>query len=519
MKKEYNPKKEIEKLCEENKIVFDLGDDKRKGYDNFSKIKKAGKLNLLHNELLKFIKSNKPTDILVVEDFGIKVLREDMEKPKEDKIKEAIRVIADYNHHAKAFIEIQPFFYDSSKMWWIWNDEIKYWEIKDEIDLMNRFDDEFSVYSLTQKTKSEIIEALKRAGRKNIPKPIKKTWIQFKDTIVDIKTGERFKSTSKYFVTNPIPWKLHPENFEETPVMDKIFEEWVGKDYIQTLYEILAYSLLPDYPIHRLFCFIGGGMNGKTCFLRLLNKFVGEKNITSTELDVLLTSRFEITRLHKKLVCIMGETNFSEMNKTSIIKKLTGQDIIGFEYKNKTPFEGSNYAKILIATNNLPTTTDKTVGFYRRWCLIDFPNRFSEQKDILEDIPDEEYESLALKSLVILKNLLEKRRFHNEGDIEERMKRYEDRSDPIEKFLKEFTDDEADGHIFKWEFEKRLNEWCKENRFRAIAENTIGKKMKEKGIETGRVSAEWYENDVPVTKRVRAWLGIKWKSGQGGQDG
>ena len=93
----------------------------------------------------------------------------------------------------------------------------------------------------------------------------------------------------------------------------------------------------------------------------------------------------------------MGETNFNEMSRTSKLKKLTGGDLIGFEYKNKNPFEAKNYAKILIATNSLPTTSDKTLGFYRRWMIIDFPNQFSEKKDILKDIPEEEYESLALK--------------------------------------------------------------------------------------------------------------------------
>jgi len=171
----------------------------------------------------------------------------------------------------------------------------------------------------------------------------------------------------------------------------------------------------------------------KSKFLQLLTKFIGEDNVTSTELDTLLTSRFEITRLHKKLVCQMGETNFSEINKTSIIKKLTGQDIIGFEYKNKDPFEEINYAKILIATNNLPTTTDKTIGFYRRWMIIDFPNQFNEKKDILKDIPEEEYNALALKCSLILKDLLETRTFTNEGSVEDRMKRYEDHSNPLEK--------------------------------------------------------------------------------------
>ena len=291
--------------------------------------------------------------------------------------------------------------------------------------------------------------------------------------------------------------------------MDKIFEEWVGKKYIKTLYEILAYCLIPDYPIHRLFCFIGEGMNGKSCFLRLLKKFVGEENVTSTELDILLNSRFEITKLHKKLVCQMGETNFAEMSKTSIIKKLTGQDTIGFEYKNKNPFDEVNYAKILIATNNLPTTTDKTIGFYRRWLIIDFPNRFSEKKDILEEIPDEEYECLAVKSLEILNDLLKEKKFHNEGDIESRMKKYEDHSDPLSKFMKEYVEEDLEGSIWKFEFEKRLNQWCKENRFRQISEVVIGKKMKEKGIEQSQKRTDWLIEGR--SKMLRAWSGIKWK--------
>ena len=212
----------------------------------------------------------------------------------------------------------------------------------------------------------------------------------------------------------------------------------------------------------------------------------------------------------------MGETNFAEMNKTSIIKKLTGQDLIGFEYKNKNPFDDVNYAKIIIATNNLPSTTDKTIGFYRRWLIIDFPNRFSEQKDILEDIPEEEYQYLATKSLILLKDLLDKREFHEEGTIQDRERRYEEKSDPLEKFIKEFTDiDDPNEHIKKWEFEQRLNGWLKENRYRSMSDRTIAKKMKEKGITDDRVTAEWWEDDKPIKRQVRAWIGIKWREKEG----
>jgi len=425
-------------------------------------------------------------------------------------IEKVIRNYLNKTDLSKQLLQIQPLYYDENKIWWAWDTKEFRWKIVDETDILNFVRELSFANTIKSKEKSEILEALKQEARLNKPKKAKKTWVQFKDKIVDVDNGNEINATPEYFITNPIPYELHKKRFINTPIMDKIFKEWVGKNYVQTLYEIIAYCLLPNYPIHRIFCLIGCGMNGKSCFLNLLKKFIGKSNCCSTELDTLLSSRFEVTRLHKKLVCQMGETNFSEINKTSLLKKLSGGDLIGFEYKNKNPFEENNYAKIIIATNNLPATTDKTIGFYRRWLIIDFPNQFSEEKDILLDIPEEEYQALAVKSLGILKDLLDKREFHNEGDVELRAKRYEDKSDPLEKFLKEYTIEDLEGSIWKFEFEKRLNEWCKENKFRQLSEVAIGKKMKEKGIEQSQKMSDWFIDGQK--KLLRAWVGIKWKN-------
>ena len=205
----------------------------------------------------------------------------------------------------------------------------------------------------------------------------------------------------------------------------------------------------------------------------------------------------------------MEETNFKEMEKTSILKKLTGKDTIGFEYKNKNPFEDVNYAKIIIATNNLPTTTDKTIGFYRRWLIIDFPNKFSEKKDILSDIPEEEYSNLATNSIIVLNELLKQREFTNEGTVEDRMKKYEDHSDPMAKFLREFTIEDANGFIWKFEFQKKLNDWCKHSRYRQFSDVAIGKIMKEKGFEHITRYSTWLIDGQ--NKQLRAWSGLQWK--------
>ena len=338
--------------------------------------------------------------------------------PKE----KAIKIFIDKSDLAKQFLEIQPLYYDKSKIWWAWQDKQTKWMLIDETDILNMIKNNTDRLNTTSsRQKQEILESLRQESRLQQPQEIKKSWIQFKDVIIDLETEETKIATARYFAVNPIPWRLGKTI--ETPIMDRLFIDWVGEDNIKTLYQILAYCCLPDYPIHRIFCFIGGGCNGKSQFLKLLRKFIGGYNCTSTELDILLNSRFEKTRLYKKLVCQMGETNFNEMSQTSLLKKLSGGDLIGFEFKNKDPFDAENYAKILIATNTLPTTTDKTLGFYRRWMIIDFPNQFSEKTDILLTIPKEEYENLATNCVITLKELLEKRQFHNEGTIEERMKK------------------------------------------------------------------------------------------------
>lgn len=432
--------------------------------------------------------------------------------PKDKFLFQEFGNFTDYLETARRFVNRQPVYFDIGKNWWLWNYQDFKWERIDETDLMVALDRHTKNPSVNNKVKQEIIESLRRIGRERKPREVPPTWIQFKDIIFDIKTGEERRASPEYFVTNPIPWKLHKERYVVTPVMDRIFEEWVGPKYVQTLYEIMAYCLIPSYPLHRIFCLIGGGLNGKSKFLELLRLFIGDENCCATELDTLLNSRFEITRLHKKLVCQMGETNFNEMSKTSTLKKLSGDDLIGFEYKNKDLIHEKNYAKIIIATNNLPTTTDKTVGFYRRWLIVDFPNQFSEKKDILADIPKEEYEILSVKLLGVLKNLLDKKEFHNEGSVEDRMKRYEEKSNFLNKFVSEYLEREDSQFVTKNSFYKRFIGWCKENKHRELSEVKLARQMKEIGIESDRDSIEWEEFGKLTKRQVRVWRGLKWKN-------
>lgn len=413
---------------------------------------------------------------------------------QQNKIDEAIMVFNDdYINMSEKFWKIQPFYYDKNNIWWLWNFKNKFWEIIDEVDLMNRLRNHLSPHmNITHgNVFSQIIKGMQMVGREKKPKEAPKKWIQFTDKAFSVSSKKIYDVTQDYFFTNPLPWEIGKTS--DTPFMDKLFNEWVGEEYVSTLYEIIAYCCYTDYPIQVLFCLYGGGRNGKSCFLKLLSNFLGTNNLCSTDLDLLVgrnKSRFEIFKLYKKLACLLGETNFGILESSAILKKLTGSDLIGFEIKGKKPFDDYNYAKILIASNSLPSSEDTSEGFYRRWVIIDFPNKFKEGKDITEDIPNQEYNALAKKVCEIIPKLLEKGEFTNQGTIKERKDKYILASNPLPFFIEKFCYQDPNGYIRYSELFTAYSKFLTINNRRIVSKKEFSSRLTGEGFETRRTSKE-----------------------------
>lgn len=386
----------------------------------------------------------------------------------------------------------QPFFYNRSGMFFIWDDKEMKYELCDEVDLLNQIS-KIGVDTITSKTKGEIMNALKQFGRKKIPEEAPKTWVQFKDKIYDFKTGETFAATPKYFITSPIPHKLGEK--EDTPTIDKLFLEWVGKDYKRTLEEIIAYCCSSHQFMQRMIALVGGGSNGKGTYLKLLERFLGQDNCASSEIKELAGNQFETAVIYKKLLCIMGEVQHNDLSNSNQLKKLSGEDRIRFCFKGKTPFTEDSITTLISATNSMPRTPDKTFGFYRKWLIVDFPNQFTEIKEgLIDNIPAAEFENLARKVLRILKELYSTQKFTNEGTFQERMDRYEERSNPVMKFLETYYVEEIGVNTELRIFANAFNEFAKNNHQRIISVRQISAILREEGFESGKRKYEFGGN-------------------------
>lgn len=425
----------------------------------------------------------------------------------EYQITEAIYSFSNYFDMADQFLKIQPLYYNEKKLWWAWNFNDKCWRLIDETDILNTINAKVNGLKLFEsKQKNEILTALQMRARLHAPKEAPDSWMQFKGTIYDYKTKQCFDATPEYFITNPIPWDLGET--EETPILDKWVKEWVGEKWQPTIYEILAFCCVPHYKINRIFCFNGEGRNGKSTLLHIARTFVGQKNCCSSSMDTILSRPFESAKLFKKLICEMGEINSGIFRKTELMKKLVGTDTIGFEFKGKDGFDGYNYAKILIATNKLPETTDKTTGFYSKWIIIDFANRFKENPNFLDALPQIEYNNLAKKCLRIVTELMEKGEFTNEGSPEEKALRYEEKSSPFNDFIKQEMILVQGKETPFFQIYKEYEAYCEQRTLRKPSKVEVSRILKAKGF--CETVVKWSLVDGRETT-VRAYIGLSFK--------
>ena len=145
-------------------------------------------------------------------------------------------------------------------------------------------------------------------------------------------------------------------------------------------------------PFQNFFVLVGKGANGKTVFLNIIKKMVGEENISSLTLQTISEGGFELGYLYQKNANMTGDLPKKAFQDVGHIKELTGGDTITAKQKFKEPFKFKNYAKLIAACNEVPETPDLTDGFSRRAIIINFPQSFEGRANpnLLEELCTEE---------------------------------------------------------------------------------------------------------------------------------
>ncbi|MFB6144692.1 MAG: phage/plasmid primase, P4 family [Candidatus Nanohaloarchaea archaeon] len=274
--------------------------------------------------------------------------------------------------------------------------------------------------------------------------------INLKNGVYDLEEEELLDHSPEFFFTHKIPVNYNQD--AECPNIHEFLNEIVEtEEDVKTLREIAGYLLLPDYAISKAFMLIGKGSNGKSLYLELLKKLVGARNYTNKSLQELEEQRFATHQLYGKLACFDDDLPSDKLKRTSKLKKLTGGSDIAAEVKYGDSYDFKNFAKLVYACNELPRTEDDSDGFYRRWILVEFPYKFTddpedEHKDAeprLEKMQkltqQEELEGFLWWAIEALKDVLENNEFTYAPTSDEARKKWRKYSKPLVRFIEKFV--------------------------------------------------------------------------------
>jgi P4 family phage/plasmid primase-like protien len=328
---------------------------------------------------------------------------------------------------------------------------------------------------------NEVIGHIKRSTYADRKKFNQEKWIlNLQNGLYNIQTEELTPHTPELLSTIRIP--VIYDSGAGCLRIRQFFTEVLREEDIPVIEELFGYCLVPDYKIQRAFLFTGDGANGKSTLLELLKHFVGKDNCTNLSLQALVSHRFAVASLFGKLVNIYADIPSTRMESVGLFKMLTGGDTVRAEKKFKDDFFFTNYARLIFSTNKPPWVDEDTLAFWRRWVMINFPNKFEgDQADIaILDRLTSESETSGLLNIALkgLKRLLSRHRYSYQPSPDEVAEKYRKSANVTFAFVEDMCEPDPNTWISKDNLYDAFANYCKKQNFSPLGKESFGRSLK-----------------------------------------
>lgn len=279
--------------------------------------------------------------------------------------------------------------------------------------------------------------------------------------LFDIRTMELRPHTPEYLSTYRVNASYLPG--ASCPRFNRFINEVLVNDggspdneVISVLQEFTGLCLLPKIILHKGAILYGGGSNGKSVYESVTDEFL-KGHVSYVHFESISQDVFATSDLAGALLNISSEISANAVLQDSQVKTIISGGTIRAQRKNQQAFDFRPVAKYIITANNLPRSSDKSFGFFRRFLIIPFNQTFLSEKEIqqlpeddrqyykvaepnLEETLFNEMDGIFLWALEGLERLLRNKEFTYSSQIDALNKVFKIRSTTVESFLKDRVD-------------------------------------------------------------------------------
>ena len=211
-----------------------------------------------------------------------------------------------------------------------------------------------------------------------------KPWLlNCKNGVLDLTTGKLQKHAPGDLLTKVIDVNFNAK--AKAPLFEKFMATVLpDRDVRDFLQRFAGYCATGDVSERMFVVLHGGGRNGKSVFLRCLQKALGPYAKTAAP-GLLMAKQqdshpAELADLYGARVALASEIRKGRTFDEEAVKRLTGNDRLKARFMREDWWEYDPYFKLLIAANHKPKVKDTSDSFWDRIAFIPFNVRITDKQ-------------------------------------------------------------------------------------------------------------------------------------------
>lgn len=331
--------------------------------------------------------------------------------------------------------------------------------------------------------------------------------INCKNGIFDLVTGKLSPHTPDRFLTAQIPVQFDPKATCES--FETFLTEIMPVDCVPIVFEIIANAMFGWTHYEKFFIFHGVGANGKSTLMKVFTEFLGKANVSTVPLQDLEDNKFKRIEVMDRLANICPDIGSRPLSQSNILKGFVSGDRVDGERKHQRPVSFTPYATFVFSANELPKSADKTFAFYRRMCIIPFPNVFTgKEADVtLADslATPETLSGIMNRAIEAAKRLIKQSGFSENETTREAVQQYQVQNDNIVQFVEDLeVEFKEDSVTRRQELFDAYGRYCDSMKLKATSQIKFNKRIPELLPD---VSAE---RSKDPKQRVAIWLNLSY---------
>jgi putative DNA primase/helicase len=305
--------------------------------------------------------------------------------------------------------------------------------------------------------------------------------------ILDLRVGELRPHRSDEMITKIVPVSYDPEAL--CPRWDKFLDEVTCGNSPLALYlqRIVGYTLTGIIRERAFFLFFGEGNNGKTIFLRIIGRMLGDyahcvpfQEFIQKKVD---GGSNEIAQLQGARFVYSTEPPLDRAFNEALLKQLSGGDKVRARSLYHESVEWDMQGKLFFAANHKPAIRETTGAIWNRLQSIPWLASFQgddDDKELFEKLVPELPGILAWAvkgcvswQLVGLEPPL---------DVIAANLEYRAENDTLSDFIRDRCEESPSAHVLVGDFHTEYSEWAPKNGAGQMSKRAIGLELGRRGF-------------------------------------